>query len=61
MIDKDFCKRNECWWLFVCKQTRKACTRLQGVDLRWEECPNNKNIKKELSQIPKRKDEVGKN
>jgi len=46
MIDKDFCKRNECWWLFVCKQTRKACTRLQCVDLRWEECPNNKNIKK---------------
>jgi len=36
---------HNCWWNDVCKKTNLACQILQGVDMRWDESPNNKTQK----------------
>jgi hypothetical protein len=32
----------KCWWIPICKKTKKACHLIQGIDMRWEESPNNR-------------------
>ena len=51
-----------CWWNPICKRTIKACKMVQGIDIRWDESPNNKVSLKErrdktLTQSTKKGDD----
>lgn len=34
-------KCETCWWNKVCKRDKESCKIFQGIDLRWEDSPNN--------------------
>lgn len=45
------CKK--CWWESVCNKLPLSCVFFQEVDIRWDDCPNNKQRNKICVEMKK--------